>query len=85
LAKKAVDLQLNRYKAGTVAYTDVITAQTTLLSNQRSLVNLLSERVVYNVQLVKSLGGGWDESQLAEPLAFVAPNSVMAGASTTHP
>lgn len=85
LAQKAVDLQLNRYKAGTIAYTDVITAQTTLLSNQRSLVNLLSERVVYNVQLVKSLGGGWDDRQLAEPLAFVSPNNQVAGASTTHP
>jgi outer membrane protein TolC len=85
LAQKAVDLQLNRYKAGTIAYTDVITAQTTLLSNQRSLVNLLSERVVYNVQLVKSLGGGWDDRQLAEPLAFVSPNNQLAGASTTHP
>ena len=85
LAQKAVDLQINRYKAGTIAYTDVITAQTTLLSNQRSLVNLLSERVVYNVQLVKSLGGGWDDRQLAEPLAFVSPDNQLAGASTTHP
>jgi NodT family efflux transporter outer membrane factor (OMF) lipoprotein len=85
LAQKAVDLQLNRYKAGTIAYTDVITAQTTLLSNQRSLVNLLSERVVYNVQLVKSLGGGWDDRQLAEPLAFVSPNNQLAGASAAHP
>jgi NodT family efflux transporter outer membrane factor (OMF) lipoprotein len=85
LAKKAVDLQINRYKAGTITYTDVITAQTTLLSNQRSLVNLLSERVVYNVQLVKSLGGGWDERQLAEPLAYISSSSDQAGATTTHP
>jgi NodT family efflux transporter outer membrane factor (OMF) lipoprotein len=85
LAKKSVDLELNRYKAGTITYTDVITAQATLLSNQRTLVNLLSERVVYNVQLVKSLGGGWDERQLAEPLAYISSTSGQAGATTRHP
>jgi NodT family efflux transporter outer membrane factor (OMF) lipoprotein len=72
LAQQAVNLQMNRYKAGTVAYTDVITAETTLLTNQRTQVNLLSERVVYNVQLVKALGGGWDVSQQDNPLAMGA-------------
>jgi NodT family efflux transporter outer membrane factor (OMF) lipoprotein len=72
LAQQAVDLEINRYKAGTVAYTDVITAETTLLANQRTQVNLLSERVVYNVQLVKALGGGWDVSQQDNPLAMGA-------------
>ncbi len=70
LAQQAVNLEINRYKAGTVAYTDVITAETTLLTNQRQQVNLLSERVVYNVQLVKALGGGWDISQQDHPLAM---------------
>jgi NodT family efflux transporter outer membrane factor (OMF) lipoprotein len=72
LAQQAVNLQLNRYKAGTIAYTDVITAETTLLTNQRTQVNLLSERVVYNVQLVKALGGGWDVTQQDNPLAMGA-------------
>lgn len=64
LAQKALDLELNRYKAGTVAYTDVITSQTTLLTNQETEVNLLSQRVTYSVALIKSLGGGWDASHV---------------------
>ncbi|MGA2550966.1 MAG: efflux transporter outer membrane subunit [Burkholderiaceae bacterium] len=64
LAQRSLDLELNRYKAGTVSYADVITAQTTLLTNQETEVNLLSQRVGYTVSLIKALGGGWDTTQL---------------------
>lgn len=65
LAQRSLDLELNRYKAGTVSYADVITAQTTLLTNQETEVNLLSQRVGFTVSLIKALGGGWDDSNLA--------------------
>lgn len=50
---------LNRYKAGQVAYTDVVTAQATALSARRSLVQIQSSRQATAVALIQSLGGGW--------------------------
>jgi outer membrane protein TolC len=64
LAQHALDLEINRYKAGTDSYSNVITAQTTLLSNQETEVNLLSQRVGYTVSLIKALGGGWSQGSL---------------------
>jgi outer membrane protein TolC len=45
----------------------VIIAQTTLLSNQQSLTNLQVQEMTASVQLIESLGGGWDRSQLRTP------------------
>jgi NodT family efflux transporter outer membrane factor (OMF) lipoprotein len=50
---------LNRYQAGQVGYTDVITAQTTALSARRALVQLQSDRQTAAVALIQALGGGW--------------------------
>jgi len=45
----------------------VITAQTTLLTNQRTVVNLQMEQMTASVLLVKALGGGWNASQFPTP------------------
>jgi outer membrane protein TolC len=50
---------LNRYKAGQVSYTEVITAQVTAQNARRALVQLQSDRQVASVALIQSLGGGW--------------------------
>ncbi|MBC7434728.1 MAG: TolC family protein [Bdellovibrionales bacterium] len=50
---------LNRYKAGQVSYTEVITAQVTAQNSRRALVQLQSDRQVASVALIQSLGGGW--------------------------
>jgi NodT family efflux transporter outer membrane factor (OMF) lipoprotein len=63
-AQRALDLSTARYKAGTADYLTVITAQSTLLSAQRTQVDLLTNRLTASVQLVVSLGGGWDTSRL---------------------
>ena len=51
-----------RYQSGLEIYLDVITAQTTLLSNQRTALNLQMEQLTASVQLIKALGGGWEVS-----------------------
>jgi NodT family efflux transporter outer membrane factor (OMF) lipoprotein len=51
-----------RYQSGLDSYLDVITAQTTLLTNQRTALNLQMEQMTASVQLIKALGGGWDIS-----------------------
>ena len=45
-------------------YLDVITAQSTLLANERLATQLLGQQMVSSVYLVKALGGGWDASEL---------------------
>jgi NodT family efflux transporter outer membrane factor (OMF) lipoprotein len=50
---------LNRYQAGQVNYTDVITAQVTAQSARRAVAQALSDRQVAAVALIQALGGGW--------------------------
>jgi outer membrane protein TolC len=63
-AQQAVEITLNEYQAGTVAYTTVITAQVTLLSDQETALLVQENRLIASVALVQALGGGWDASQL---------------------
>ena len=70
-ARQAVVLVTNQYKAGTVSYVNVITAQATALSAERSALDILNRRMAASVLLAKALGGGWDANSLADlaPLA----------------
>ena len=54
---------LNRYNAGQVGYTDVVTAQVTALSARRSLVQAQADRQTTAVALIQALGGGWHAPQ----------------------
>jgi NodT family efflux transporter outer membrane factor (OMF) lipoprotein len=63
-AREAERLALNQYRAGTVDYTTVITAQATALSNEETAVNLHQTRLVASVNLIQALGGGWHNQQL---------------------
>src|SRR5205085_9681154 len=64
LASDAADLTeqqiLNRYRAGQVSYTEVVTAQASALSARRSLVQVAVNRQVTAITLIQALGGGWD-------------------------
>jgi NodT family efflux transporter outer membrane factor (OMF) lipoprotein len=61
---RALDIANNRYVGGVTTYLDVITAQTTLLNNERLATQLLGQQMVTSVYLVKALGGGWDATQI---------------------
>jgi NodT family efflux transporter outer membrane factor (OMF) lipoprotein len=63
-AQHSLDLSNQRYKGGVTSYLEVITAETTLLNNQRTLTDLQTRQFAASVQLIRSLGGGWDASQL---------------------
>ncbi len=58
-ANEAQKQMQNRYQAGQVSYTEVVTAQATALSAQRALVQLQADRQVATVSLIQALGGGW--------------------------
>jgi NodT family efflux transporter outer membrane factor (OMF) lipoprotein len=58
-AREAETLTLNQYKAGTVPYSSVITAQTTRLNAEETALTVLSSRLQASVALIQALGGGW--------------------------
>ncbi len=64
-ARESVLLTTNQYKAGIVSYINVVTVQTTQLSNERTAVGILGRRLVAAVTLVKALGGGWSAAEIA--------------------
>jgi len=64
-AQQSLDITLNEYKAGTVDYLNVITAQATALSDELTAVTIRTNRMTTSVLLVEALGGGWDTTKLA--------------------
>ena len=63
-ARRAVEVTLNAYRAGTVAYTSVITEQTQLLGDQQTALSIRQSRLVASVALIEALGGGWSAAEL---------------------
>jgi NodT family efflux transporter outer membrane factor (OMF) lipoprotein len=63
-ANQSLQLETERYKAGTSSYLNVITVQTIALNNQRTAVTLLQRRMTAAVSLIVALGGGWDQKYL---------------------
>jgi NodT family efflux transporter outer membrane factor (OMF) lipoprotein len=63
-AQRALKIANDRYTGGLVTYLDVVTAEQTLLDNQRLATQLLGQQLVTSVGLIKALGGGWDASSL---------------------
>jgi NodT family efflux transporter outer membrane factor (OMF) lipoprotein len=63
-ARANLTLATDRYRVGVDPFLNVVTAQTTLLDNQRTALNLQMEQMTDSVQLIEALGGGWDSAQL---------------------
>jgi outer membrane protein, multidrug efflux system len=63
-SRRALDIANDRYVGGLTTYLDVITAQSTLLSNERLATQLLGQQMTTSVFLVKALGGAWDASEI---------------------
>ena len=63
-AQQATDIALAEYKAGTVAYTSVVTAQQALIADQQTALTIEQNRLVASVTLIEALGGGWNSSEL---------------------
>jgi NodT family efflux transporter outer membrane factor (OMF) lipoprotein len=71
-AQQSLDISTTQYRGGLVNYLQVITAQTSLLQNQRARVELRTRALLATVSLIEALGGGWDASQLPAPAAVRA-------------
>lgn len=83
-ARESLRLIENQYRAGTVDFNSVVNVQATALSNERSSLSLLGNRLTTSVQLIAALGGGWQQQALqdappkAEPQP--APDTTGTGA-----
>jgi NodT family efflux transporter outer membrane factor (OMF) lipoprotein len=63
-AQRYYDLANVRYRTGVDTFLNVFTAQTSLLTNQQTALNLRVQQMTSSVQLIEALGGGWDTGQL---------------------
>jgi NodT family efflux transporter outer membrane factor (OMF) lipoprotein len=74
--RKALQVILNEYRAGTIAYTSVITEQAQLLGNEQTALAIRQSRLVDSVALIQALGGGWSASELPAKGAIMQANPV---------
>lgn len=58
-AREGARIALNQYRAGTVDYTTVVTAQATQLSTEQNALTVRQQRLLDSVALIGALGGGW--------------------------
>jgi NodT family efflux transporter outer membrane factor (OMF) lipoprotein len=72
-AERNLKVATDRYKLGIDPYLNVLTAQTSLLSNKQIAVNLRIQQMTSTVQLIEALGGGWNASQLPSQKDIAAP------------
>ncbi len=64
-ARRVLDIANSRYEGGVATYLDVITAQQSLLNSERQAAQLMGQRMLTSVFLVKALGGDWDGTKVA--------------------
>ena len=63
-ARRSLQISTKRYKGGVTTYLEVLTAQTTQLTNERTQADIVTRQFASSVLLIKALGGGWDTTQL---------------------
>ena len=84
-AQRTLKVATDRYKLGIDPYLNVLTAQTALLSNEQTAVNLRIQQMTASVQLVEALGGGWNSSQLPTQKDVAQPPPPSPSASSNLP
>ena len=70
-AREAERLETNQYRAGTVDYSTVVTAQQNALDNEQAMLTIQEARLVASVALVQAVGGSWQQP----PAAAQAPGT----------
>jgi len=63
-SQRFLNIANDRYVGGLVTFLDVVTAEQTLLTNQRLATQIQGQRLITSVLLVKALGGGWDRRDI---------------------
>jgi NodT family efflux transporter outer membrane factor (OMF) lipoprotein len=76
-AREEVEILLNQYRAGTVAFTAVVVAQAMLLSNEELALTVRQNRFLDAVALIQALGGGWNSALLPSARALETRNPLI--------
>jgi multidrug efflux system outer membrane protein len=61
-ARRAANLASDRYRSGIVSYLEVVDANREALQAERGNAQLAGQRLIQAVQLIKALGGGWENA-----------------------
>jgi NodT family efflux transporter outer membrane factor (OMF) lipoprotein len=62
--RRAVEVFINQFRAGTVAYTTVVQGEILLLTDEENLLTIRQDLFLASVALIQALGGGWDTNLL---------------------
>jgi NodT family efflux transporter outer membrane factor (OMF) lipoprotein len=65
-AQRTLDFSMALYKQGATDYLTVVTSQTALLQNQLQALALDTLQLTASVDLIRALGGGWEDSVRAQ-------------------
>ncbi|MCL5745541.1 MAG: efflux transporter outer membrane subunit [Acidobacteria bacterium] len=71
-----------QYRSGVIDYMHVVNAEQTLLNSELSEAQILNQRIVSSVLLIKALGGGWEAQPVAS--AHELKSSEAPGATATN-
>jgi len=74
-AREVLRIAENQYRAGLVSYLNVVTAQASALSSERTTLAILGARLDASVALIAALGGGWSSADMAAMVAAPAPQA----------
>ena len=71
-AQRTLDFSLALYKQGATDYLTVVTSQTALLQTQLEALNLDTVQLTASVDLIRALGGGWEDPAQASSAKMAA-------------
>ena len=72
-ADTSVNLSLALYRRGAVSYLDVVESQSAALESDRSVIQLRTQQLDANVDLIRALGGGWTRADMESTEASIQP------------
>jgi outer membrane protein TolC len=70
-AQQTLSMAMDLYRNGANSYLEVVTAQTSLLQAQQTVLDLQARLLEADVTLVRAVGGGWDRNDLDKKLPKV--------------
>jgi len=79
-AREYLRLTQIEYQSGVTDYLHVVNAEQTLLTNELSEAQILNQRMISTVRLIKALGGGWEAP--ASPVALGTETAMAVYEST---
>jgi outer membrane protein TolC len=72
-AQRTLNLSMALYVQGATDYLTVVTSQTALLQTQLQALNLDTLQLRASVELIRALGGGWEDSNTVPATARANP------------